>query len=150
MPSSIAVFGVADNPRNLAKNIILNCQEMEFAGEIYPVGRESGAVYGKEIIINPDSLPKRVDLAVILVPAKFVAETLDICGRKGIRHVIISTGGFSEFRDKDNKAEIDAFLMAERYGIRLIGPNCIGVICTDSGLCTPFNPLQQKDLRKDP
>jgi hypothetical protein len=56
-PASIAVFGVADNPRNLAKNIILNCQKMGFSGKIYPVGRKPGNVYGIDIIDNPKSLP---------------------------------------------------------------------------------------------
>ena len=149
-PSSIAVFGVADNPRNLAKNIISNCLDMGFQGAIYPVGREPGEVYGKEIITNPGSLPEGIELAVILVPAKVVADTLDICGQKGILHAIISTGGFREFSDKDNQAERDVLLTAKRYGIRFIGPNCIGVICTGSGLCTPFNPLQSKKFKKGP
>ena len=74
-PSSIAVFGVADNPRNLAKNIILNCQGMGFEGEIYPVGIRAGEVYGRKIQTEPMSLPEGIDLAVILVPARFVAET---------------------------------------------------------------------------
>ena len=147
-PNKIAVFGVADNPRNLAKNIISNCQEMGFKGKIYPVGREPGNVYGKEIITNPESLPEGIDLAVILVPAKFVAQTLEICGQKGILHAIISTGGFSEFSDQDNQAEKDVLLVAKQHGIRFIGPNCIGVICTNSGLCTPFNPLQPKRFKK--
>lgn len=149
-PSSIAVFGVADNPRNLAKNIISNCLDMGFQGAIYPVGREPGEVYGKEIITNPGSLPEGIDLAVILVPAKVVADTLDICGQKGILHAIISTGGFREFSDEDNQAERDVLLTAKRYGIRFIGPNCIGIICTGSGLCTPFNPLQSKKFKKGP
>jgi acetyltransferase len=147
-PLSIAVFGVADNSRNLAKNIISNCLEMGFAGEIYPVGREPGEVYGKEIITNPGSLPEGIELAVILVPARFVADTLDICGQKGILHAIISTGGFREFSEESNQAEKDVLAVAQQYGIRFIGPNCIGVICTGSGLCTPFNPLQPKSYKK--
>jgi len=147
-PSSIAVFGVADNSRNLAKNIISNCLEMGFAGEIYPVGREPGEVYGKEIITNPGSLPEGIELAVILVPARFVADTLDICGQKRILHAIISTGGFREFSEESNQAEKDVLAVAKQYGIRFIGPNCIGVICTGSGLCTPFNPLQPKSYKK--
>jgi acetyltransferase len=147
-PSSIAVFGVADNSRNLAKNIISNCLEMGFAGEIYPVGREPGEVYGKEIITNPGSLLEGIELAVILVPARFVAETLDMCGQKGILHAIISTGGFRELSEESNQAEKDVLAVAKQYGIRFIGPNCIGVICTGSGLCTPFNPLQPKNYKK--
>ena len=147
-PSSIAVFGVADNPRNLAKNIISNCLEMGFKGAIYPVGREPGEVYGKEIITNPGSLPEGIELAVILVPARFVADTLDICGQKGILHAIISTGGFREFSDQNNQAEKAVLVAAKQHGIQFIGPNCIGVICTNSGLCTPFNPLRTKRFKK--
>ena len=149
-PSSIAVFGVADNQRNLARNIISNSLAMGFKGAIHPVGREPGNVNGMRIITDPLSLPRGVELAVILVPAKFVAETLDICGRKGILHAVISTGGFKEFNDQDNQAERDIVSVAKQYGIRFIGPNCIGVICTGSGLCTPFNPMRAKRFKKGP
>jgi len=147
-PSAIAVFGVADNSRNLAKNIISNSLEMDFKGAIHPVGREPGSVHGKKIITDPWSLPQGIELAVILVPAKFVAETLEICGKKGIFHAVISTGGFKEFKDQDNREEQDVVSVAKRYGIRFIGPNCIGVICTGSGLCTPFNPMGAKRFKK--
>ena len=146
----MAVFGAADNPRNLAKNIISNSLEMGFKGEIYPVGIEPGNVHGKKIITDPLSLPQGIELAVILVPAKFVAETLDICGRKGILHAVISTGGFREFNDQDNPAERDIVSVARQYGIRFIGPNCIGVICTGSGVCTPFNPMRARKFKKGP
>jgi len=146
----MVVFGVADNPRNLGKNIISNSLEMGFKGTIYPVGREPGNVHGKKIITDPRSLPEGIDLAVILVPAEFVAETLEICGQKGIRHAIISTGGFRELDDRNNPAEKDIVNVAGRYGIRFIGPNCIGVICTGSGLCTPFNPMQAGKFKKGP
>ena len=68
-PSSIAVFGVADNPENLAKNIVSNCREMAFKGDIFPVGRSRGSVNGIEIITETDKLPAGIDLAVILIPA---------------------------------------------------------------------------------
>ena len=149
-PAGIAVFGVSNDPRNLARNIIFNCRNMGFRGEIFPVGRSPGSVYGREIITDAKSLPSNIDLAVILVPSRMVAETMEICGRKGIRHAVISTGGFSEFQEEDNRDEKNLLETAEQYGIRFIGPNCIGVICTNSGLCTPFNPLQTKSLKKGP
>ncbi|MBW2084398.1 MAG: CoA-binding protein, partial [Deltaproteobacteria bacterium] len=96
-PSSIAVFGVADNPGNLGKNIINHCLEMGYQGDIYPVGREAGQVCGRGIITDPESLPYGIDLCVILIPSRFVADTLELCGQKGIRNAIISTGGFREF-----------------------------------------------------
>jgi len=149
-PSSIAVFGVADSPGNLAKNIVSNCREMEFKGEIFPVGRSRGLVDGQKIITETDALPEGIDLAVILVPAAYVADTLDICGRKGISHAIISTAGFREYSGKENRFEKDVIAVVKHHGIRLIGPNCIGVICTNSGLCTPFNPLRPKRFKKGP
>ena len=147
-PSSIAVFGVADSPGNLAKNIVSNCREMEFNGEIFPVGRSRGYVNGIKIITETDALPAGIELAAILVPAAYVAETLDICGRKGISHAIIATAGFREYSGKESRFEKDVLAVVKRHGIRLIGPNCIGVICTNSGLCTPFNPLRPKRFKK--
>jgi acyl-CoA synthetase (NDP forming) len=149
-PSSIVVFGVADKRANLAQNIIVNCRELGFRGDIYPVGKSPGVVYGKEIITDPESLPTGIDLAVILVPAGVVADTLEICGRKGIHHAIISTAGFREFDEVHNAAERDMLAVAKQYGIRFLGPNCIGVICTSSGLCTPFNPLEPRRFKKGP
>lgn len=149
-PRNIVVFGVADSPRNLAKNIISNCLEMGFKGRIYPVGREPGTVHGLAIITDTEALPTDIDLAVFLIPARFVPQTLEICGRKGIRHVIISTGGFRELSGNSTQLEMEMLEVAQRYGIHLIGPNCIGVICTGSRLCTAFNPIQVKKLRKGP
>ena len=149
-PSSIAVFGVADNPRNLAKNIVAQSLEFGFKGPIYPIGREPGTVNGKTIITDLGALPEGIDLAVILVPARFVAETLDICGQKGIVRAVISTGGFRELTDEGNPAEKEMVRVARRYGIRFIGPNCIGVICPGSGLSTPFNPMQPRRFKKGP
>jgi len=146
-PSSIVVFGVTDTPGNLAKNIILNCQAGGFEGDIYPVGRRPGSVSGYEIITDPESLPMDIDLAVILIPAKVIPETMKICGRKGIRHVVISSGGFRELNGSNSQVESDVQSVARQYGIRFIGPNCIGVICTNSGLCTPFNPLQAQSFK---
>ena len=149
-PSSIVVFGVSDQPQNLAKNIVSNCLEMGFEGEIYPVGKNPGTVYSRDIIIDPEVLPESIDLAVILVPANQVAKTLNICGRKGIRHAVISTGGYREFQETNNSLEQDLLQTAKRHNIRFIGPNCIGVISTGSGLCTPFNPINTHTFKKGP
>jgi len=147
-PSSIVVFGVKDDPKNLAKNIIANCDEMEFKGNLFPVGRTTGKVFGRTIITDPKVLPNDIELAVILVPADLVPGTLEICGQKGIRHAIISSGGFREFNKNGKTVEKNVVAIAKQYGIRFIGPNCIGVICSNSGLCTPFSPLQPKNFKK--
>ncbi len=147
-PSSIAVFGVGSSSSNLAKNIIHNCLEMGYTGNIFPVGKNPGVVFGKKIITNPENLPEGIELAVILVPSHLVGKCLDVCGSKGICHAVISTGGYREFKNRDNPVEDDLIETAKRHGIRFIGPNCIGIINTGSGLCTPFNPINTKNFKK--
>lgn len=147
-PKSVAIFGVADSPRNLARNIVTNCAAAGFQGKIFPVGKRSGSVHGHAIITDAESLPTGIDLAVILVPAASVPQVMDLCGRKGIRHAVVSTGGYREFQEHNNRDEQDLLAVARRYGIRFIGPNCIGVICTNSGLCTPFNPMETTTTKK--
>ena len=149
-PSNIVVFGVSSKPTNLAKSILSNCLEMGFEGEIYPVGKRNGTVCGSDIITDPEALPENIDLAVILVPAHLVAKTLSICGNKGINHAVISTSGFREFEETDNSTEKDLLQTAKQHNIRFVGPNCIGVICTGSGLCTPFTPLHPQSFKKGP
>ncbi|RLC02706.1 MAG: hypothetical protein DRH34_06895 [Deltaproteobacteria bacterium] len=147
-PSAIAVFGVGSGSSNLAKNIIHNCLEMGYTGNILPVGKNPGVVFDKKIITNPEDLPANIDLAVILVPSHLVGKYLDVCGSKGIRHAVISTGGYREFIEINNSAEVTLLETAKRHGIRFIGPNCIGIINTGSGLCTPFNPINTKNFKK--
>ncbi|WP_299982895.1 acetate--CoA ligase family protein [Desulfobacula sp.] len=147
-PSAIAVFGVGTSSSNLAKNIIHNCLEMGFTGNILPVGKNPGVVFGKEIITNPEDLPEGIDLAVILAPAHIVGKYLDVCGRKGIRRAVVSTGGYREFKDINNSAEDTLIKTAKHHRIRFIGPNCIGIINTGSGLCTPFNPINTKNFKR--
>ncbi|MDY6851947.1 MAG: CoA-binding protein, partial [Thermodesulfobacteriota bacterium] len=147
-PSGLAIFGVADRPTNLAKNILPNCRGLGYKGKFYPVGRTPGVVFGHEIITDPKTLPEGIDLAVLLVPARLVAETMELCGRKGIRHAIVSSGGFSEFAEEKNQAEKDLLRVAKKYGIRFIGPNCLGIVCANSGLCTPFNPLRTEGMKQ--
>ena len=147
-PSTLAVFGVSLNPRNLAKTIIRNCLEMGFEGKIYPVGNKPGTIYGKKIITDTAKLPEGIDLAVILVPSHLVAQTVEACGFKGIRHVIVSSAGYREYKETDNQEEKDLINVAKHHRIRFIGPNCVGTINTGSGLCTPFNPINTRNFIK--
>ena len=84
----------------------------------------------------------------VSLPSHLVGQYLDVCGSKGIRHAVISTGGYREFKETNNSAEDTLLETAKRHGIRFIGPNCIGIINTRSGLCTPFNPINTKNFKK--
>jgi len=84
-----------------------------------------------------------VDLAVILTPARTVAGILEECGQKGIKSAVVESAGFREYGEEGKKIEEEIIRVAEKWGLRFVGPNCIGVINMDVGLCTPFPPLRR-------
>jgi acetyltransferase len=86
-------------------------------------------------------IPDEVDMAVILVPARFVPQVLRECGQKGVRRAVIETAGFREYSEQGRALEEEVLAVAEEYGIRFIGPNCIGVINMENGFCVPFPRL---------
>lgn len=141
-PRNIAVVGVSPDEKNMGKNIVLNCLTFGFGGEILPVGLSGGVAFGQRIYRSLDEIDREIDLAVILTPARTIPGILEQCGRKGIRHAIIESGGFSELGEEGEplaKACVDT---AGRYGIRFIGPNGIGVTNLENGLVLPFMPLR--------
>ncbi len=149
-PQSIVVIGVSEKPDNLARTIILNLRTFGYSGALYAVGRERGEVYGVPIVPSLDEVPDGVDLAVILVPAPLVPGLMETCGRKGIRRVVIESGGFSEFSEQGRQLEEHLKEIARRWGIRFVGPNCISVVNLDAGVCLPFAHIARETLRFGP
>jgi acyl-CoA synthetase (NDP forming) len=142
-PRSIAVIGVSPVQNNLGKNIVLNCLYFGYPGEIIPVGLSKGVAFGQRIRPDLESVDREIDLAVILTPAKTIPGILEQCGRKGIKHAVIESGGFSELGKEGEPLEKACVEVARRYGIRFIGPNGIGVTNLDNGLALPFMPLRR-------
>jgi acetyltransferase len=142
-PHSVAVIGVSNSPDNMAQWIIRNLMEFGFQGIIYEVGIKGGTYAGRRIYKSILEIPDPVDLAVIFTPARIVPAILEECGRKGIRRAVVEAAGFREYGEEGKKIEQDLVRVAQKYGIRFVGPNCIGVINMENGLCTPFPPLQR-------
>ncbi|MGC8657751.1 MAG: acetate--CoA ligase family protein [Desulfomonilaceae bacterium] len=140
-PSSVVVIGVSNDPRNLGKEIARNLFEFSFNGEIHFVGLDEGVLFGRRIHKSLDEINEPIELAIILTPAQTVPDLLEQCGKKGITRAVIESGGFREFGA--NGIELSRRLMdiASQYGIRFIGPNCIGIINASNGLATPFARL---------
>jgi len=137
-PKSVAVIGVSDKPDNLGRNIVGNLVEFGFGGIVYPVGPSGGFVQTHRIYRSISDIPDHVDLAVILTPARTVPDLLEECGQKGVRWAIIETAGFSEYGEEGIRLEEQIEEVAHRYGIRFLGPNCVGVMSVEDGFSVPF------------
>ncbi|MGD8230059.1 MAG: CoA-binding protein, partial [Desulfobacteraceae bacterium] len=143
-PKSIAVIGVSPERNNLGKNIVMNCLMFGYEGEILSVGLKEGVVFGQQIYPSVEQIDRDIHLAVILTPAKTIPGILEQCGRKGIKWVVIESGGFSELGEEGRSLEKACLDVARKYGIRLIGPNGIGVTNLENGIALPFIQLRRE------
>jgi acetyltransferase len=140
-PETVAVVGVSDSPDNLGRVISGNLQGFGFGGVVHEVGPRGGAIFGRRIYTKIADIPDRVDLAVLLVPARVVPAALEECAEQGIGHVVIETAGFAESGPEGAALEERVVEIAARHGIRFVGPNCIGVLNRHIGLSTAFVTL---------
>ena len=104
-PTSVAVIGVSNSSDNMGRGIVFNLTEFGFQGIIYQVGLKGGVFAGRKIYPSVLDIPDRVDLAVILTPARTVPGLLDECGQKGIQWVVIESAGFREYGRKGKRSK---------------------------------------------
>jgi acyl-CoA synthetase (NDP forming) len=146
-PDSIVVIGVSEKPDNLGRVIAENLIRFSYGGDLYFVGRRSGTLAGKPIFSSVDELPDGVGLAIILTPAPTVPALMEACGRKGIKRVVIESGGFGEFSEEGRLLGEQVLAIARKWGMRFVGPNCISIINTNNGICSPFLPMVPEEVR---
>jgi acetate---CoA ligase (ADP-forming) len=140
-PQKVAVIGVSENPSNLGQGIILNMREAGYTGTIYPVGPRGGTIFGLPIYQHLRDLPEKVDVAAVLTPARFVPQVVADCGELGIDRVVVESGGFSELGEQGRALEQEIIRLIERYNLRLIGPNGLGLMNMEIGLALPFSQI---------
>jgi acyl-CoA synthetase (NDP forming) len=145
-PERVVVFGVSDSPTNLARTIVENCTNFGFKGTVYPVGRGGGRLGNQRIFRSLEEIDAVPDLAILLIPAETIPGTLEACGRKGIRHALIETGGFSEYGEERRVLEREILRIASQWDMTFMGPNCIGMINIETGLAAPFVPLDRWEM----
>jgi acyl-CoA synthetase (NDP forming) len=145
-PDSVAIIGVSPRPGNLGRNIAANLKTFGFQGPVYYISPRGGEFKGQPIYKDIRDLPATPGLAVILTPANTVPELMQACAEKGVKRVIVESGGFSELDQDRGDLEVKLKSIASENGMRFIGPNCIGVISTDNGLAVPF-PLLTKPTK---
>ncbi|MEA3407166.1 MAG: acetate--CoA ligase [Chloroflexota bacterium] len=129
-PRSIAVIGASADPQKLGNAVLVNLIESGFEGELYPINLKENEILGLKAYPSVLDVSGSIDLVVIVVPSQFVADVLEESGQKGVKGAIIISAGFGEAGPDGQKREEQLLDIAERYGMRLIGPNCLGVIDT--------------------
>ena len=139
-PQGVAVIGVSTNPAKLGYGIAQNLVNSGYPGAIHFVNPKGGTLLDRPVYSSVDIVPDPVDLAVLLIPPQFVPLTLEACGQRGIRAVIIASGGFREVGPEGAALEEACARIARQNGVRLMGPNCIGLMDTHLPLDTTFLP----------
>ena len=129
-PKSIAVVGASTKEHTIGSDIMKRLQEYKFNGNIYPVNPKGGIIEGLQAYTSVLEIPGEVDLAIIVVNAKFVLSTIDQCHEKGIKGLCIITAGFKETGAEGAEAEKQLLAKVREYGMRCVGPNCLGVVNT--------------------
>lgn len=137
-PRGVAVIGASRDETKLGFGVARNLVASGYRGAIRFVNPKAERVLGLLCYPSIDAAPDPIDLAVIIVPAAVAPQTLEECGRRGLKAAIVASGGFGETGERGKQLERDLVDVARRYNLRLIGPNCIGVIDAHVPLNTTF------------
>lgn len=139
-PDSVAVIGASPNPAKLGHAVLENIVECGYGrhGKIYPINPKAKEILGYPTYSSVLDVPEPIDLAVIVIPFQYVPDALRSCGAKEIPAAIIITAGFREAGMEGLERERELIAIAHEYNIRLIGPNCLGVVDTFTPLNATF------------
>jgi acetate---CoA ligase (ADP-forming) len=142
-PRAVAVVGANREPGRIGSEVLRNLKETGFTGTIAPVHPEAGVIDGLQAYARVIDIPGPVDLAVIVVPAKHVAAVVDDCIAKQVKALVVISAGFAETGTEGRGLEAQLVERIRAAGIRMIGPNCMGIINTDPAfqLNATFSPV---------
>ena len=127
-PNSIAVIGASDEEGSVGYRIMKNLTSQGYEGKVFPVNLRKKEIAGLKAYKSVGKIPGDVELAIIATPAKTVPGIVKQCGEKGIHTVLIISAGFKEIGKKGKELENQIRSVIEEYRIRVVGPNCLGVI----------------------
>jgi acetyl coenzyme A synthetase (ADP forming)-like protein len=137
-PTSVAVIGASQDDAKLGHAVFKNLLECGYQGKVYPVNTKGGEILGVQAYPSVKEVPGEVELAVIVVPERFVAPVLEECGQKGVKGVVVITAGFREVGGEGLEKEKVLVDIIRRHNMRMLGPNCLGVIDTVCPLNATF------------
>src|SRR5512147_1852542 len=137
-PASIAVIGASNDQRKVGHSVLRNLCQFKFPGLLYPVNPAGGEILGLRAYAKIGDIGQPVDLAVLVIPAPLVPAALRDCAEAGIHSAIVISAGFKEAGKEGTLLEEDLKTIVREQGIRVLGPNCLGVINTAAGMNATF------------
>ena len=129
-PNSVAVIGASGTPGKLGWNVFSNLVSHKFMGKLYPINPKADEIQGIKAYPCISAVPEPVDVAIILVSAGVTPDVVEECCKCGVRYIVVESAGFAELGSEGKKIEVDMKAIADKYGVRLLGPNCSGIINT--------------------
>lgn len=135
-PRSVAVIGASDDKTKMGYAAFHNL--LQFPGEVYPVNNKRSEIQGVKCYPSVGDIPGPVDMVVITVPAQLVPGIMDECGKKGVKMAVVITAGFKEMNEEGKALEERMVAIARSYGVRIVGPNCLGLILPPYKLDTTY------------
>lgn len=150
-PSSVALVGASRSPGSLSGMLLSNLLEGGFIGAVYPVNPKYSELSGVRCYRSLRQIPEPVDLVLVMLPGHAVGDVIDECGEIGAGVVVLFGSGFGEVGEEGAKAEAELVTRARRAGVRLLGPNCQGVVISKSRLLASFTPaIRERTPRPGP
>jgi acetyltransferase len=143
-PESVAVIGASESAGKLGHEILKNLKDGGFPGALYPINPKSESILGLSCFKNVRDVPGKVDLAVVIIPARFVSQTIRECGEKGVKGAVVISGGFSEAGAEGEALQNELAKAAREAGVRVVGPNCQGINSPYHPMCASWPLLTQK------
>jgi len=139
-PSSVAVIGASRNKEKVGYTVLDSIISGGYKGKVFPINPKTDEIFNRKCYKSILEVPQDIDLVVIVIPSKFVLQLLDQCAKKNVKTAVIITAGFKETGPEGAVLETKVAEKAREYGIRVIGPNCLGVIDTNCMLNATFFP----------
>ncbi len=139
-PESVAVIGATENPGSVGRTLLWNLISTPFGGTVYPVNPKRASVLGIKAYPSIADVPEVVDLVVVITPAKTVPGVIRECVQAGVKGAIVISAGFKELGPQGAALEQQVLEEARKGNMRIVGPNCLGVMCPVSGVNATFAP----------
>jgi len=137
-PASIAIIGVSENPKKVGYLVAKNCIDQGYKGELYFINPKFDTLLGKKVYKSAKDIGKPVDLVVLAVPADISLGMMDELGSMGVKNILLYAAGFRETSPEGAAKELELIAKCKKYGITLLGPNCLGFVNTINGANLTF------------